>query len=60
MAKSQKKRLEGDGHTPEGTDLFFIGVDAVYGPEPKGQAFNMRDPRQVEERLKARDARGRR
>jgi hypothetical protein len=46
----QPKTLKGDGHTDAGTDLFFHGVDTVFAPRP-GQDFNMRDPRQVAERL---------
>lgn len=46
-------KREGDGHTDAGTDLFFIGVDAVFG-DPQGQSFNLRDPRQVEKRLRQR------
>lgn len=58
MAKQlPTKRPHSDGHTEAGTDLFFLGVEDVYGPEPKGQTFNLRDPRQVEERLKRRHAR---
>jgi hypothetical protein len=44
------KKLRGDGHTDVGTDLYFHGVDTVFAPRP-GQDYNMRDPRQVAERL---------
>lgn len=58
MAKTkQPDKLKGDGHTEAGTDLFFHGVDTVFAPRP-GQDFNLRDPRQVAERLKRRAERG--
>lgn len=53
MAKDKAKSGEGVG--PDGSDLHVIGVQAVYGET--GTEFNMRDPRQVAERLKARKAR---
>lgn len=44
----------GDGHTDAGTDLYFIGVDDVFSDR---NTFNLRDPRQVQERLRRRAAR---
>lgn len=59
MAKTKvPDKLKGDGHTDAGTDLFFHGVDTVFAPRP-GQDYNMRDPRQVAERLKRRQERER-